>query len=43
MVTGESGLLEEPELGPVQVLLTSQEDPMNLRQLTVSSILDRFR
>jgi len=35
-VAGEGGEMEEPSTGDVQVLLTSKESPVSIRNLAVS-------
>lgn len=35
-MAGETGEMEEPETGEVQILLTSKEDPVSMRSLGVS-------
>lgn len=35
-VPGETGEMEEPQTGDVQILLTSKEDPVSMRSLGVS-------
>lgn len=36
-VAGDTGVMEEPVTGEVQILLSSKEDPVSMRSLGVSS------
>lgn len=38
-VAGETGQMEEPETGEVQILLKSDEDPVSMRSLGVVILL----
>lgn len=38
-VAGETGEMEEPETGEVQIFLTSEEDPVSMRLLGVSLVI----
>lgn len=35
-VAGDTGVMEDPVTGDVQILLTSKEDPLSMRSLGVS-------
>lgn len=41
-VAGETGEMEEPQTGEVQILLKSDEDPVSMRALGVGTLIFPF-